>query len=466
MFNIFPSTSIEGMTDSYKYVHWMGYLDNLRRMYSYFESRDGALFNQTVFAGLQYYLKRYFCGPVVTLDGIKRKKELAKNHFGYAQYFNEEMWMYILRKYEGRLPLRIRAVLEGTPVDVSNVLMTIENTDDNCSALTNHCETALSNIWAPCTVASLSREVKIMCRYYAQMTCDDANHLMFQLHDFGQRGVTSPESAGIEGMAHIINFMGTDTTLAMDCAHDFYNSSYEALAYSVFATEHSMMTSLGPSGEKKIFRRVLEKAPNDAIVSIVDDSFDCRRFISEYAFQLRDMILGRLGKCVFRPDSGEPVTTTLDQLERLDQVFGSFINKRGYRVLNPKVGLLWGDGIDYQGIRNILHAMRTKGWASSNIVFGMGGGLLQKINRDTQRFAFKCCAQEQGDEWIDIYKDPIDSSKKSKRGRLKLTLDQNFKYHTVAHDAPGDDQLVTIFENGELLVDQSFSDIRKRAELV
>ena len=451
-------------TDSYKICHWNQYPSTTENVYSYFESRTGALYNKTVFFGLQYFIKEYLLGPVVTKEGIEWGKYLCEKHFGNANNFNEQMWTYILKSYDGRLPIRIRAVPEGTPVNVSNVLMTVENTDPKCFALTNHLETLLSNIWAASTVASLSREVKILCNHYLNETSDNPGHINFQLHDFGQRGVASPETAAIEGAGHIINFMGTDTVLAMELANQYYSASMDGLAYSVPATEHSIMTSLGPDGEFKIFENLLDKYPT-GILSVVIDSYDYRRFIDVYARKLKDRILARDGKVVFRPDSGEPNSTTLDVLDLLNGVFGSTTNSKQYKSLNPKVGTLWGDGIDYNGIRSILFTMRNNRWASDNIVFGMGGGLLQKINRDTQRFAFKSSAQKRDGVWHDVFKKPLDTSKVSKHGRLKLIKDTEGIYHTINEGEFPDnpDQLVTVFENGELVREYTFGEIRKNA---
>lgn len=465
-------------TDSYKLTHHKMYVPGTQRVLSYFESRLGATFNKTVWFGLQYDLIEYLQGKVVTPEGIEWGRELAQAHFGSADIFNEKMWRHILEKKAGMLPLRICSVPEGTPVDVSNVLMTVENTDEECAPLTNHCETLLSNLWAPSTVASLSREVKILLKWYNDQTSDAPGAVNFGLHDFGQRGVTSPESAGIEGAGHIVNFLGTDTVLAMETAHDYYGANLAGLAYSVPASEHSVMTALGPEGEFNIFDNLLTEF-RKGILSVVIDSYDYRRFISVYAKKLKDKILTREdiclpdgtviqpGKTVFRPDSGEPVSTTLEVLDLLDKVFGHTVNSKGYKVLCNRVGVLWGDGIDYHGIRNILHAMKAAGWASDNIVFGMGGGLLQKINRDTQRFAFKSCAQKRNGEWYDVFKKPLDASKASKRGRLKLIREKDGTFHTVGENERPEmfNWLIPVFENGVILKRYTFDEIRANAAL-
>lgn len=451
-------------TDSYKFGHWPQYPEGTEVVSSYFESRVGALYNKTVFFGLQYYLMKYMQGSVVWKGNIEEASELSAVHFGNPAIFNRAMWEHIAYRCNGMLPVRIKAVPEGTPVTVSNVLMTIENTDPDCAALTNHLETKLSRLWAPSTTGTLSYEVMIMLKHYWGKTCDGMDGIKFGLHDFGSRGVSSLESAAIQGAAHLLNFMGTDTIPALQLAHNYYAAPYEGLGYSVVATEHSVMTSYGPEGEDIIMGRLLDQNPT-GILSIVIDSYDYRNFISGVAARVKDRILGREGKVVFRPDSGDPQSTTLDVLNRLEAVFGTTKNSKGYKVLNPKVGMLWGDGIDYQGIRSILYTMESNGWAASNIVFGAGGGLLQKMNRDTQRFAFKCCAQKRNGEWIDISKRPLDTSKVSKKGRLALVKGLDGHLETVPWVDGIDDQLETVFENGEIKKFYTFDQCRKNTGL-
>jgi nicotinamide phosphoribosyltransferase len=432
--------------------------------YAYFESRMGAQFNKTVFYGLQYIATEYLEGHVVSQEKIDFAQKLIDHHLGKG-VFDRKMWQYILDVHKGFLPVRIRAVAEGTPVDVNNVLLTIENTDPNCAPLTNFLETLISNIWASSTVATLSREIKMMCKHYLDVTSDNPDHLKFQLHDFGQRSVSSPESAGICGSGHLINFYGTDTVLALETALDYYNADLETLAFSVYATEHSIMTALGESGEFSIFEDIIQKIPN-GILSVVIDSYDYRRFISDYSLQLKEKILARNGKTVFRPDSGEPVATTLDVLNMLDEIFGHTINSKGYKVLNSQIGVLWGDGIDYSGIRNILFAMKNANWSSDNIVFGIGGYLLQRIYRDQQRFAMKACRMIIDGKEVDVYKSPLDQSKKSKKGELSLIF-ENGKYHTInTKDLNGrKDHLEVVFENGHFVKKYNFDEIRLNAAI-
>lgn len=456
-------------TDSYKCMHFNMYPKDTEFVYSYFESRSGAKYNKTVFFGLQYYLKKYLAGPVVTRERIEEAAELVKAHLGDEKYFNREMWEYILEKYNGHLPIEIRAVSEGTPVSVSNVLMTVVNTDPKCAALTNHLETILSQIWAACTVATLSYEVYNLIKHYRNETGSFAG-IKFGLHDFGFRGTSSLEFAGLGGAAHILNFMGTDTIPAMIIARDYYGAPLTGLAYSVPATEHSIMTSRGKDGEEQLFGELLENYP-DGILSVVIDSYDYKGFIKKIALKYKNAILARKGKVVFRPDSGDPCSVTLKVFDMLAEIFGTTINEKGYRLLHPNVGVLWGDGIEYDGIRSILFTLRNNGYSTDCVVFGMGGGLLQKINRDTQRFAFKSSAQCRSGVWHDISKNPLDSSKASKKGILKLIQNEDGVFHTekvlptsnqeFSLDDFSNDLLNTVFVNGIITKELTFEQVRK-----
>ena len=446
------------LTDSYKQVHGHMEPKGTEYVYSYFESRNGAKYNKTLFFGLQYYLKQYIQGRVVTQERIAYADKLCRAHFGSGDHFNREMWEYILDTYDGHLPVSIRAVPEGTAVPVSNVLMTVVNTDTYCAPLTNHLETILSQIWAPSTVATLSSEIYKLLAFYREQT-GSMDGIKYGLHDFGFRGCSGVDSAGLLGAGHLINFLGTDTLRAMEVAMNYYNAPMDGLAYSVPATEHSVMTAMGKDGEAELFGRLLDLYPT-GILSVVIDSYSDKDFITKIVASYKDKILARNGKVVFRPDSGDPVSGTLDVFKGLAEIFGTTKNLKGYTELHPKVGVLWGDGIDYNGIRSILFTLRNNWFSTNSVVFGAGGGLLQKINRDDQRFAFKSSAQCRDGVWHDIFKNPLDSSKASKKGRLKLVL-QDGVYCTVPLSDPREDQLVEVFRNGKIVKEYSFEDVRR-----
>jgi nicotinamide phosphoribosyltransferase len=436
---------------------------------SYFEARKGAEFPETVFFGLQYFIKEYLVGKVITKEKIDFAEKLSAAHFGNDKVFNRERWDNILEKHDGILPIKIKAVPEGTPVTIDNVMMIVENTDPEAYWLTNHLETLLTQVWHASTVATLSRAVKKDFKKYIDRTVDDDfEGIDFMLHDFGKRGVSSMESAGVGGLGHLINFKGTDTVIALETGLNYYNADINTLAFSVLATEHSIMTALLQEGEEEVIEKLLTNYP-DGILSIVIDSYDWRNCVDNIMGQkFKDLILKRNGVTVFRPDSGDPVTVMMELLEIVGKRFGYEVNDKGYKVLNPKVRLIWGDGIDRDGINDVLENMANKKWSVENALFGMGGGLQQKVNRDTQRFAFKCSAARRDGVWHDVFKDPIDGSKKSKRGRLKLVRVKGAHgsvYKTVKISEPGEDMLRTVFQDGKLLIDDSFDDVRKRASL-
>jgi len=462
-------TNIVKLTDSYKLNHWGQYPKGIENVYSYFEARKGAHFPVTVFFGLQYLIKEYLEGQLFDDKDIDLAEEFCQDHFGTNTMFNRGMWEHILLAYGGKLPISIKAIPEGTPVSNNNVLMTVENTDSVCAPLTNHLETLLCQVWHPSTVATLSYITKQTMKQYLERTSDNPNAVNFQLHDFGFRGVSSVESAALGGAGHLVNFMGTDTTIAIDLLMQYYNS--KVCAYSVPATEHSVMTAEGEEGEKALLGRLLDQYDH-GILSIVSDSYDITRFVRDYVGKTyKEKILARDGKVVIRPDSLRfPEDTPEDQmvwiLEELWKVFGGSENSKGYRVLNPKVGALWGDGIDYTGISKILDKTKRAGFSTEALVFGMGGGLLQKINRDNQRFAFKCSANKIDGVWRNIWKKPLDASKISKKGRLKLIKEEsyhNWKFSTVPESDPRQDELVEVFRNGEMLVEYDLDEVRARA---
>lgn len=450
-------------TDSYKIGHWNMYPDNNEKVYSYFESRKGAKFNKTILFGLQYLMKEYLEGCVVTQEKIDYTDKLMSVHLEKGS-FNREGWEYILKEHGGKLPLRIKAVPEGMPITTNNVLITVENVDPiKCDFLTNFVESLLTHVWSSSAVATFSREVKMVCNHYLGKTSDSKEGLDFMLHDFGYRAASSNETAGICGAGHLVNFSGTDTIIGLMFAMDYYKSP--VCAFSVPATEHSVMTARGRNGEMDVVRDLLKKYPA-GILSVVIDSYNYIDFINNVGKMYKNEIMNRDGKFVFRPDSGEPITTTLKVLELLEENFGSSLNSKGYKILPSTIGVLWGDGIGYVGIRNVLHVMKENGWAASNIVFGMGGDLLQKHSRDDQMFAFKCSAQKRDGIWHDIYKEPLETSKTSKKGKQYLYKNQDGGYYTTnVKDESKTNILQTVFENGKIVKEITFEEVRNNAKL-
>jgi len=466
------NNNILTLTDSYKATHWKQYPKGTTKVYSYLESRGGK-FDNTMFYGLQYFIKQYLSGQVVTEEKIQQAKKIWDAHLGPG-LFNESGWRHILENHNGHLPVRIKAVPEGTVVKTGNVLVTVENTDPEVPWLTNFLESILLQVWYPITVGTLSREVKKNLIDFLKKTTsynpeEISGVVAFMLHDFGFRGVSSVESAGLGGSSHIINFMGTDTVSAILFAQEFYNTE-NPLAFSIPASEHSTITSWGEPFEVKAMENMLDSYPT-GLVACVSDSFDIIRACRDYwGTTLRDKILSRDGRLVIRPDSGDPVQTLKQIFHILWDKFGGTTNEKGFKVIDPHVRVIQGDGVNYESISDICNMMIEEGFSIENIAFGMGGALLQKVDRDTQKFAFKCSSITIDGEESEVRKNPIEinekgervqSFKKSKAGRLKLVDDKTIEH---SHDEVGD-ELVEVFLNGEVMKEWTFEEVREKAKI-
>ncbi|XP_062605553.1 nicotinamide phosphoribosyltransferase-like, partial [Saccostrea cucullata] len=346
---------------------------------------------------------------------------------------------FYLQHHNGCLPVRIRAVPEGSVVPYKNVLFTVENTDPKCFWLTNYLETLLVQVWYPMTVATNSRYQKETIASYLHETADNLDSLPFKLHDFGFRGSTSVESAGIGGAAHLVNFKGTDTIAALCVARKYY--ACQIAGFSVPAAEHSTITTWGKEGEKEAFHNMLKNFPS-GIVSIVSDSYDIWNACENvWGQQLKDLVEKREGTLVIRPDSGEPSEVVVKVLNILGNKFGTITNSKGYKLLPPYLRIIQGDGISYESLSGILKHMKNQGWSADNVVFGSGGALLQKMDRDTQKCAFKCSYALINGKEVNVYKQPItDPGKKSKKGRLTLEYSDG-QYRTV-EEGKGDSKKV------------------------
>jgi nicotinamide phosphoribosyltransferase len=447
-------------TDSYKASHWLQYPPGTTAMYSYLESRGGK-YAQTVFFGLQYILKEYLTQPV-ELWMVEEAKQFFQAH---GEPFNEEGWRYIAEDLNGRLPIRIRAVAEGSVVPVQNVLMTIESTDPKAFWLVSWLETLLLRVWYPTTVATQSWHLRQIIFDYLQKTADAPEaEIGFKLHDFGARGVSSCESSGIGGMSHLVSFQGSDTVQGVLYANHYYQ--HPMAAYSIPAAEHSTITAWQREGEVAAYQNMLNQfAKPGSLVAVVSDSYDIWHAVDKlWGEQLRQQVIDSGATLVIRPDSGNPAAVVEKVLEILDQRFGSVVNSKGYRVLQH-VRVIQGDGINEQSLVEILETVEKKGFSITNVAFGMGGALLQKLNRDTQKFAVKCSQVVVNGKDISVYKDPVtDPGKRSKRGRLDLIKTEG-SYQTVAEteETRTLSKLQTVYENGSLTKEYSFDEVRNQA---
>ena len=454
-------------TDSYKFTHWKQYPPDTTGTFSYLESRGG-MFPSTVFFGLQYYLKSYLQGARFKESDVDQADSFCRQHFGNP-LFNREGWSRLYRKYGGQLPVRIKAVAEGTVVPLRNVLVTIENTDPEFPWLPNYLETLLLKVWYPITVATLSWEIKKTINGFLERT-GDPSLLPLKLHDFGYRGVSSEETAAIGGASHLLNFLGSDNVAGIVLLQDFY-SAKSMPGFSIPASEHSTITAWGKEHEADAYRNMLEAYPT-GLVACVSDSYNiynaCEKLWGEL---LKPDILHRNGALVIRPDSGDPVRVLTKVFEILAEKFGYETNSKGYRVLPQCVRVIQGDGVNMFTIQNMLYQLsKFHGWSADNLSFGMGGALLQQLNRDTQKFAFKCSAAQVKGAWRPVYKDPItDPGKNSKHGRLVLVEYEPGQFHTLenveGNELENENRLVTVFENGEITANYDLDSIRQRAKI-
>lgn len=449
-------------TDSYKLSHWWQYPPDARFVYSYLQSRGG-FWKHTKMFGLQYILMSAFVGKVFNKADIDEAAMLSKLHFGTDKVFNLKGWTRLLEKHGGILPLKIRAVAEGTCVPTHNALMTIQNTDEEFPWLTNWAETRLLQVWYPISVCTLSHEIRQaigadLVRTGTPETID------YKLHDFGYRGVSSVETAAIGGAAHLVNFKGTDTTPAIALLRQYYGA--EMPGNSVSAMEHSTVTSWGRDHEADSYRNQLIMSPTP-ITACVVDSYDTENAVRNiFGGELREEILRREGTVVLRPDSGEPTVVLEDIFNAVADRFGFEANSKGWKVLPTQIRALQGDGVNYQNILRINSHLIRNGWSMDNWGYGMGGALLQQLNRDTLRFAIKCSAIDRAGVWHPVYKQPkTDLTKSSKGGRWNL-FDHGYKnqhnfitVETTEEDAYNN-LLQTVFLDGKMLKTQTLDEIR------
>lgn len=447
-------------TDSYKGSHFLQYPEGTEYVYSYIESRGGK-WDRTLFFGPQAFCKEYLAHPI-TREMIDDAEAIWTAH---GLPFNREGWDYILKAHRGHLPVLIRAVPEGSVIPTHNVLMTIVNTDPKCYWLPSFLETALLRaVWYPTTVATLSWGCKQVIRRYLDLTSDDPEgQIAFKLHDFGARGASSHETAALGGAAHLVNFMGTDTVAGLLAARAYYGEPMAG--FSIPAAEHSTITAWGREGEVDAYRNMLAKfAKPGALVAVVSDSYDLFHAVENiWGGELRQQVIDSGAIVVVRPDSGDPTVIPVETVKKLAEKFGTTVNGKGYKVLNH-VRVIQGDGITPDTIPVILDNLTAAGFSADNLAFGMGGGLLQQVNRDTQKFAMKASAVCVKGAWRDICKEPkTDPGKNSKRGRLAL-IRENGKWETVpAEGWHWADHLQAVYRDGKLVTEQSFADIRARA---
>lgn len=464
------------LTDVYKLGHMQQYRPGTTKVYSYLIARSDKKHPFTVFFGLQGIIKEYLSQPIGYEDVLE-----------FVQYYERvlgpvpadvEDKLYSLAEL-GYLPLEIKAVPEGTVMPVKNVLMTITNTVPGFHWVVGYFESMILKIWNSITVATYSMRLRNLVDKMADETVGNRLHCDWAVHDFGYRGCSSEETAAISGSAHLINFRGTDTIPALRYLVENYNAT-GLIGASVPASEHSVMCSYGRDEEIEGFRQMLNLYKT-GIVSIVSDTYDLWNVLDGFTRELYQDIISREGKVVFRPDSGDPMKIICGDPEApvgsrefygairlLDGIFGSTVNALGYKELNPKVGLIYGDGMYFERYEAILNKLKSMGYATSNLVVGIGGLLLQSHSRDDLGFAIKATYAEIDGQAVAVVKDPItDPGKKSHTGLLRLDLyrqeDGSLKYGTLDQctwEEENGGLLQTVFKDGELVKEVTLDEVR------
>jgi len=455
--------------DSYKFSHPYAYPDGIEAMTSYGEARIPGQ-ERIVPFGMQLLIKRYLTQSITIAD-VDAAEAFSIAHFG-RKLFDRAAWVKVVEVYNGKLPLIIRSVPEGMVVRGGQPLYTVTVFDPDLYWMSAGFETLIQRgIWYPTTIATRDRATKIAMKQRYENTGANMGMLPFALHDFGGRGVSSAETAEIGGAAHLVNFMGSDNVEGVLTANYYYK---EAMAgFSVYATEHSIQCSFGGGTEdaKRYLRQQIMNAPEGCIVSIVLDGYDVYRETELLCTEFRDLIISRKIKVVFRPDSGDMMEVVPRILKLQEMAFGYTLTDKGYKQIN-NVGVIQGDGIDHNTLLALMDLTITLGYSADCVIYGSGGALLQKVNRDTLSFAQKACAIFVDGAWKGIAKDPVtDHGKKSKEGILTLSRSKMTGEINIARLDNGplndevEDVMQLVYYKGDLYNETTLAEIRGRVSM-
>ena len=475
------------LTDGYKVDHRRQYPSNTTLVYSNWTPRKSRVegFDEVVFFGLQYFIKKYIIEEFETKFFSRPKDEVIN---AYSRRINNYLGDnavgtdHIAALHDLRyIPMVFKALPEGVSVPIKVPMFTMYNTLPEFFWLTNYFETLLSTtVWLPCNSATIAAKYRSILDKYAAETSSVPEFVDWQGHDFSMRGMAALEAALISGAGHLLSFTGTDTIPAVDFLEQYYNANSDAnlIGGSVAATEHSVMSMGTNSGEQETFKRLICQVYPKGIVSVVSDTWDLWKVLTEYLPNLKNEILARDGKLVIRPDSGDPVKIicgdqdSTDEKERkgvvelLWDIFGGHINDKGYKELDSHVGAIYGDSITLDRAEQICENLKKKGYASTNVTLGIGSFTYQYNTRDTFGFAMKATYGEVDGKGREIFKDPItdDGTKKSARGLIKI-IKEDEKYalvDQVSWEEERQGELIEVFRDGKLLVDQTLTEIRSR----
>lgn len=495
------------LKDGYKVGHKFQYPEDTTLVYSNFTPRKSRILgvDGVIAFGMQYFVMEYLQRQFAENFFVRRKDDVVKqykrridNYLGPGTDVSHIADLHDLQY----LPLKVKAVPEGTLVPFRVPILTIRNTKPEFFWLTNMLETLLSNVlWMPCTSATTAFGYRRSFEKYARETGADKAFVPWQGHDFSFRGMAGVEAACLSGMGHLLSFTGTDTIPAIDYLEEYYGADCEKelIGGSVAATEHSVMSMGMKDGELETIKRLITEVYPSGIVSIVSDTWDFWKVITEYLPTLRTEILARDGKVVVRPDSGDPVKILCGDPESprecirkgaiqcLFDVFSGRTNATGYKELDPHIGLIYGDSITPERQVEILGKLKANGFASSNVVLGIGSFTYQHVTRDTYGWAMKATYGEKqvlrgidyGSHYVTegqaIFKKPAtdDGTKNSAKGLLRVDADYNEEKdldvitgvtEECSWQSENGGLLDTIFENGDVLNKQTLKQIRARVE--
>lgn len=475
------------LTDGYKVDHRRQYPDKTTLVYSNWTPRKSRIhdIDEIVFFGLQYFIKKYIIEEFDQNFFRKPKEEIVRKYSRRINNYlgeNRVGTKHIEALHDlGYIPMVFKALPEGVSVPVRVPMFTMYNTKPEFFWLTNYFETLLSAvIWMPCTSATIAKQYRTILDKYALETSSNIGFVDWQGHDFSMRGMAGIEAAVSSAAGHLLNFTGTDTIPAIDFLEEYYNANAdnELIGGSVAATEHSVMCMGTTEGEFETFQRLICDIYPKGIVSIVSDTWDLWKVLTDYLPRLKYEIAGRDGKVVIRPDSGDPADIICGNpdgrteqekkgvIELLWDVFGGTTNDKDFKELIPQIGAIYGDSITIERASDICERLKQKGFASTNVVLGIGSFTYQYNTRDTFGFAMKATYGEVNGEGREIFKDPVtdDGTKKSAKGLMKIEqIEGEYKLvDQVSWDEEGKGELKEVFRDGKLLINWSLGDIRGR----
>lgn len=470
-------------TDAYKLDHRRQYPPGTEVVFSNLTARGTRIpdVDVTVFFGLQALLANMTArwDEFFRLDCAELDAVLEHYDRSVTSLLGESVGTEHFRVLHeiGHLPLRVKAFREGALVPLRVPYFTVENTDPRVYWLTNYLETELSaELWQPITSATLAWRNRILLDERAARS-GDPDAVDYQGHDFSCRGMAGIQAAAASSAGHLISFRGTDTLSALRYVERNYPGDNAILAGSCPATEHSVMCAGGRDAEYETFERLLDLYPS-GILAVVSDTYDLWRVCTDFLPRLKNRIMTRDGKLVIRPDSGDPELILCGDpnapqgspanrgvVNLLADEFGTTLNKKGYRDLDPHVGAIYGDSITYERADAITANLIRQGFASTAVTFGYGSFTYQYQTRDTFKMAMKATWVQINERGHDILKDPItdDGTKKSATGRLAVRRMMDSRPYLIEHANPeqeANQELQLVYENGKTLRQSSFADVR------